>query len=118
MNSFDSLEEVRNTLIPMGFREYKPTPFDNDGICACFQKRIDDENGKMFFIDAKIWDYSWTNKVKENYHIAYETQLYKKGTHDAVSLDFIDWTEEQVEDFVKKMFHAKLIEHYEEWEKS
>lgn len=115
MNSYNTLDEVRNYLIPLGFKEYKPTPFDNQGICTNFQKRYDDEFGKKFFIDAKIWDYSWSNRVPENYHIEYHTQLYENGTHDAIDIEFLDWDIYQVERWVNKLFENGMIEHYEKF---
>lgn len=115
MNSYDTLDEICDYLIPLGFREYKPTPFEYDGVCTCFQKRYDDDFGKKYFIDAKIWDYSWTNKVPENYHIEYHAQLYENGTHDAINIEFLDWDVHQVEKWIDKLFENKMIEHYERW---
>lgn len=116
MNNFDNLNDIKKYLSSIGFKEYKPTPFDNHYICSRFQKRYDDETGKKYFIDAKIWDWSDTDKVPDNYRIEYECQLYQNGTHDAVNLTYIDWTIDQVEDFVNKMFENGMLDYYEKWE--
>lgn len=117
MNSRDTLEEIRNYLEPMGFKEFEVPNFRSyDGVCTMFQKRYDDNVGKKYFIDAKIWDWSFTDRIKENYHIEYECQLYQKDTHDAFNINFIDWTIEQVEQFIDNMFEKNMLEHYETWE--
>lgn len=117
MNSYNTLEDVRNYLIPLGFHEYNPPDFRRyDGLATIFQKRYDDDFGKKYFIDAKIWDYTWTDKVPERFHIEFECQLYQKETHDAFNLEFIDWTLEQVESFIDNMFQNGQIEHYEVWD--
>lgn len=53
MNSYNTIDDIRNYLNPLGFHEYKPTQFDRYAI-TCFQKRYDDEIGKKYFVDAKV----------------------------------------------------------------
>lgn len=114
MNSFNTLKEVSDYLCPLGFKQYEPSPFDSEGICANFQKKILDKDGKiMYFLDAKIWDWSWTDRIKENFHIEYYVQLYKKGNHNALDIEFLDWTDEEVEKWVQKLFDNNMVENYE-----
>lgn len=116
MKSFDSLEEIREWLVPKGFYEYKPTPFHKDTVKTCFQKRYDDDKGKKYFIDVDIWDYSWSDRIPENYIPEIRCQLYQTGTHDAFNITFISWEIGQAEEFVENMFQSGVIEHYETWE--
>lgn len=117
MNSWNTLDDVRDYLIPKGFHEYTPPDFRRyEGLATIFQKRYEDDIGKKYFIDAKIWDWTWTDKIPERFHIEYECQLYQKGTHDAFNVEFIDWTLEQVVDYIEKMFENGMLDYYETWE--
>lgn len=114
MNSWNSVDEIKNYLLPLGFKEFEPPKFRSyEGITTMFQKRYDDEIGKKYFIDAKIWDYTKYPQIPEKFHIEYEGQYYQKGTHDAVNFNFIDWTLDQVEEFIDNLFELGVIEHYE-----
>ena len=114
MRSYNTIDEIRNEFIPLGFHEYKPTQFD-PYVITCFQKRYDDNIGKKYFLDIKVHDFTFAD-IPEQYHPAISCQLYQKYTHDAVNLDFIDWDLRQVENFVNAMFASGLLEHYETWE--
>ena len=115
MNSYNTLDEVREYLAPLGFTEYPPNQFAHRDVVLNFQKRIDDEIGKKYFIDVKVWDWTWTDKIPEQYHIAFETQLYQKDTHDAFNIEFIDWEYEQIVDYIEKMFDNGMLDYYEKW---
>lgn len=119
MNSYNSLDDVRDYLIPLGFNEYEKPPFRyyND-IATCFQKCYKDDIGKKYFIDAEIWDWSWTDRIKEQFHISFRGQFYQKYTHEAVNFEFIDWKLEEIEKWLDAMFDLGLLEHYETWENS
>lgn len=114
MKSYNSIDEIKNEFIPLGFHEYKPTQFDHH-VITCFQKRYDDEIGKKYFLDIKVYDFTWAD-ILEQYHPSISCQLYQKDTHDAVNLDFINWDIEQVEKFIDTMFKTNMLEHYETWE--
>jgi len=98
--------------------KYKPTPFDSDGVETRFQKCFVDELGKKYFIDIVKWqpmELNNGNRYGATYE--YETQFYKKGTHDAVNIEFIcSWSIEDVEDYLEKLFETGLFEHYELWD--
>lgn len=115
MNSYNTLEEVRNYLLPLGFCEFNPPNTRGyESVTTMFQKRYDDEIGRKYFINAKIGDWSWTDKVPENFYIEYECQLYQKGTHNAFNLEFIDWNIEQIEKFIEDVLWDNL-DYYEEF---
>lgn len=116
MKSYNTIDEAREYFTGLGFHEYEPTRFDAENIITCFQKRYDDELGKKYFIDARLWDFSWSDKVPENYHPELCMQVYQKDTHDAVNFTYIDWDVDQVEKFIDRMFELGLLEHYELWD--
>lgn len=116
MKSYETLEEIRELLLSNGFHEYKPTPFDNESIRTCFQKRYDDEIGKKYFLDCKVWDWTWNNQIPEKYHPEFCGQMYQKGTHDAIDYTFISWDLDQAEKFLEDWFQSGLLEHYEIWD--
>ena len=55
----DNSREIIAKLEKKGYREYRPTQFDKD-VEKCWQKRFDDDTGKKYFIDAKMYP-SWTH---------------------------------------------------------
>lgn len=103
-------------LKEQGFHPYPPTPFDPDSVVRRYQKRYDDDIGKKYFLDCRIWDWSWTDKVPEPLSYELLTQLYQKGTHEAIDMTFHDSDLALVEQFIDALFDAGLVEHYEEWE--
>lgn len=115
---FETLEQVRDYLTQYGFKEYRPTPFTDKGVITCFQKRYDDELGKKYFLDCNVWDWTWTERIEENYSLEFGGQLYQKDTHDAMDYTFIGWELEQSEKFLEDLFTTGLFEHYESWENS
>lgn len=116
MNSYNTIEEIRNYLIPLGFHEYKPTQFDKNYVVTCFQKRYDNEVGKKYFIDAKVIDFTFTDKVPMKFHLSYSCQLYQKDTHEAFNIEFIDWGIKEIEEFINKMFDNNMLDYYEYWD--
>lgn len=114
--NFDRLDEIRKFFTDKGFKEFTPPDFRSyDGVTTMFQKRYDDDLGKKYFIDVKIWDWTGTYKIPENYSVEFEGQYYQKDTHNAVNFTFIDWKLEDVESWLDKLFEVGLIEHYELW---
>ena len=115
MEKFNTLNEAKDYLISHGFKEYR-NYFANKGVVASFQKRYDDELGKKYFIDANIWDWTFTDKVPGNYSIEFNGRYYQNKTHSAVNFTFIDWELEQIENWLDSLFDNHLIEHYELWD--
>lgn len=106
-------------VLKAGYKEYPKTCFDHPSVLRCFQKRFDDDVGKRYFIDIKKWEgciHPHTGKsVDAEYE--YDTQMYKKGSHDAVDILFhSSWKLEDVEDYLKKLFNTGLFDYYEKWE--
>ena len=80
-----------------------------------FQKRYDNEQGDtLYFLDINKWDWSFAgDRVPEKYTYQIETQLYKKGDHEAINVEFgSNITVEDAEKFIQAMFDADLIEPY------
>ena len=103
-------------LFDQGFYEYRPTPFDCDGVETCFQKRYDDEYGKKYFINVKkwrAWKHPYTGEVTPPSY-EYDVQLYKKDGHEAIDLLFHScWTLSGVEAYLEKLWNTGMFEHYE-----
>lgn len=107
-----------------GYKKYDKTQFQRSDIYLYnFQKRFDDEKGKKYFIDVHKISNEWMSehdKSKEwykPYQYTYSCQLYKKDTHAPVNMEFFsDWTIEQVEDFVERLFRNEELDYYERWD--
>lgn len=85
-------------LLDKGYKEFRPTRFDT--VDRCFQKRFRTENGDaLYFINVNM--YCSRGIIPENFEV--ETQLYQKGTHEPVNLNFFcGWTLADVEEYVQK----------------
>ena len=111
---FKNMKDIRNYFTDRGFKEFNPPNLRSyDGVATMFQKKYIDEIGVKYFIDIKIWDWTYTDRVPENYSVEFEGQYYKKGNHNAMNITFIDWKLEEVEEWLDKMFEAGMLEHYE-----
>jgi len=103
-------------LIELGFSKFDRYDLQNNSIIYNFQKCYRDENNiKLFFIDIAKWDWSWArDKVPEDHEYEITTQLYTKGNHEAVNLEFGSHISvEEAEKFIFTMFDAGLVEPYE-----
>ena len=101
-------------LLDNGFTRYNPSPFSPEAV-YCFQKCYRDENGiRKYFIDVTKYDFSFTDRVTEDYVYEISGQYYQKGTHDAINMTFIGWELEDVESFLESLLAAGFIEKYEE----
>lgn len=102
-------------IVSKGYKEYNPTHFHNEYIIKCFQKRLDDDIGKKYFID--INQYYSIGKNLEKYNFEYSVQLYDKDTHNPVNMLFhCGWELERVEEFVENMFQSGMLDYYEIWD--
>ena len=106
----------REILEQRGYTQYKPTPFDSDGVNCRFQKRFDDAKGKKYFIDAVEWA-SWRHPhTGDVFPVSYEfeTQMYRKDSHSAFDISFhSSWSLDQVEAFVEALFASGVCDYYE-----
>lgn len=108
-------------LLERGYKEYKPTRFDNESVVARFQKRFDDDFGKKYFIDVIKWSNDYVPVARRDkwwkpfsYH--YETQVTMFEDQKALNMEFFSaWSLEEVEVFMKKMFHTMNLNYYETW---
>lgn len=97
-----------------GFTRFERTRFQSSGVAYNFQKKYLDEFGnKKYFIDIAKYDWTWTDKIDWDYSYEISGQFYKRGTHDAVNMEFISWELEDVEIFLDEMLSLGLIEPYE-----
>ena len=79
-------------IIDAGFYVFSPSEIKSANIEKCFQKRY-------ILIDPSY---------------EYETQLYKKGSHDPIDLLFHHgWSINDVECYMQAMWNTGLFEHYE-----
>lgn len=105
-----------------GYKEYKPTRFDNDSVVSRFQKRFDDDSGKKYFIDVLKWDNSYIpahqrDKWWKPFLYTYETQITVSKDESPVNLEFFSsWTIEKVEKFMEDFFTKMKLNYYESWD--
>ncbi len=107
----------------LGYKKYDKSQFDSDITIYNFQKRFDDEKGKKYFIDVHKVSNEWFSVSEKNkeryvpYSYTYSCQLYKKGAHVPVNMEFFsDWTIDQVEEFVEKLFQNGELDYYEKFD--
>lgn len=100
-------------LIDYGFKEYEPTQFDKCD--KCFQKCYRGMDGsKKYFIDAKYYKIIHPTTHEDIGGWEYSTQVYVKGTHDAINMNWLN--EDSFEDFIgviEDMFATGILEPYE-----
>lgn len=111
-------------FINRGYKKYDKTQFDSNMILYNFQKRFDDNKGKKYFIEIHKYTNEWMRDFDKQqewykpYTHTFSCQLYKKDTHAPVNMEFFsDWTIEQVEEFVERLFQNGELDYYEEWDK-
>lgn len=110
-------------ILSKGYKEYPPSHFHNSSVVKCFQKRFDDDYGKKYFIDINKWYWGDVvpeyrkDKWYEEYTYEFCVQLYQKGTHNAIDINFHQqWTLEEVEVYIEKQFALGIYDYYEDWE--
>ena len=105
-------------LTERGYVRFKPSAIDNECVTDLYQKKFSDEHGIRYFITIKRWDMSRYNDALHKYEPSFEytTQLYKKGSHAAVNVEFFDaWTLEEAEEYLQWMFESGKFDYYEEY---
>ena len=107
--------ETREQLIKAGFDLFPPA---RDAV-ENFQKRYDDDTGKKYFITATLYPpmrHPYTGAMYyPNY--TFTIQLYQKGTHAPVNLEFFDsWKVADVEEAAEKIWNTGMWEHYRVWD--
>ena len=110
---------IESDILNAGYHEYDPTPIDHEDIDKRYQKRFDDKIGKKYFIDIIHWKPIRHPHTGEWYGGGYEfeTQLYKKGTHEPINMTFFSgWDIDSVEKFISDMFDTGILDYYEEFD--
>ena len=110
---------TREEILAHGYKQYAPIQFDSQWVTARFQKRFCDDIGKKYFIDIREWEPMEHPHTHEVYPASYdyETQIYRKDTHDALDLNFhSSWTLEAVEEFMENLFNTGMFDYYELWD--
>ena len=106
-------------FLSRGYRRYGKSQFDPECVECLLQKRFDDDKGKKYFITVKKWNWEKYKDKLGNTPLAtyeYNTQFYKKDTHDAVDVDWhSSWNLEDVEKMAEDLWKTGWFEHYEEW---
>ena len=103
-------------LLELGFKKYNTNGVLYDAKKYLFQKRyMNDAGDTLFFLDVYKWDWSFAaDRVPEQYTYEITVQLYQKGSHDSVNIEFsINTSIEDAEQFIMKMFDAGMVEPYE-----
>ena len=101
-------KEFEQDIKLKGFVEYPPASIDPKWVIGNFQKKYTDDKGVKYFLTIRKWN------MDMPYKYDYSTQLYKKGTHEAVNLEFSSfWTLEEVEAFIDTMFQQDMLDYYE-----
>lgn len=109
-------------LLERGYKQYSPTPFDNNSIVARFQKRFDDDFGKKYFIDALKWSQEYVpldrrDKWWKPFVYEYEVQITIGENENSINLGFFSsWTIEEVEEFMEDFFKKMQPNYYESWD--
>ena len=110
-------------FIDRGYKKYPKSIVDTESVVYNFQKRFDDKTGKKYFIDIHRYTNEWMPEREKKqpwykpFDYTYSCQLYKKGSHAAVNLEFFSsWTIEEVEEFVESLSQSGELDYYEEWD--
>lgn len=109
-------------LTGRGYKKYDPTEFDNESIVVRFQKCFKDNLGKKYFINVVKWSLEFIPKDMRDewwqpYSYEYQVQITMFDTKKPLDLEFhSDWTLEEVEDYMCKLFDSMTVNYYERWD--
>lgn len=73
----------------------------------------DEDRSRKYFLD--IYHYTLTHPTTREDLSGYEleTQLYLKGTHEAVNMTFLNDDIDAAEEFINKLFELDMLDYYE-----
>lgn len=109
-------------LIDRGYVEYPPSAIDSNIVVAMFQKRFDDQYGKKYFINVKknSQDFIPLNQRGswwKPFSYTYEVQISMGENDKTIDMEFFsNWTIDEVEQFMEKLFATMQPNYYELWE--
>lgn len=101
-------------LINAGYKKFTPPSIWGDFVETLFQKRFDDSVGKKHYIDVK----KCIHKHFDEPRYEAETQLYQKGTHNAIDITWLNGWEniEEIENWMEKFWNPEEYDYYERWD--
>lgn len=113
-------------LLEKGYKEYSVDSEYDPDVSRMFQKRFDDDTGKMYFITVHTYKPMTHPYTHEEFTSKpeFDVQLYSSDGHKPLNLKFFsDWSINEVEDYVLEIFTlcqnnketARLFDYYEEW---
>lgn len=100
-------------LLERGYGEYEPSRFDK-GVERVFQKHFDDDYGKRYYLDIKMYaQYADPYGLEESGPVFdVFAQMYRKDTHNAVNLSCLrDWSIVDAEAFFEELFESGMFVH-------
>ena len=106
-----------NSFLERGYARFSPGPYDSEFVECLFQKRVDDEVGKKYFISVK----KYLPFVKDGKEIASESfefgiNLTDKATDKPVNINlYSGWTIEEAEARAEEFWNMGVWRHYEKW---
>jgi len=106
-------------LIKHGYKKHSPALLDLPNVLARFQKFFTDNDGKKYFINVIKWENEpITPSNQDNFwepiSYYYEVHLTMFEKAKSINLNFFsDWTLEEVEEFMEKMFNSMQPNYYE-----
>ena len=109
-------------LLDRGYKQYQPSPLDNDSIVVKFQKRFDDEFGKKYFIDVAKWSHDYVPVYQRDewwkpFSYAYHLYVSMFEEEKPIWFEFgTSWTVEEVEEFAENFFNKMKPNYYESWD--
>lgn len=101
-------------LFERGFVQVEKSPFETDSVDRVYQKCYRDGHRKRYFLNVK--HYKLIHPVTKEDLSGYEIsgQFYLKGNHNAVNMNFLFSTIDEVENTIEKMFSVGIFENYDE----
>ena len=109
-------------LLERGYKQYEPSPLDDNLVVANFQKRFDDNYGKKYFINVLKWSHDYipvNHRDKYWTPFSYTYEIYfTMFEGKSLKLDFFssDWALEEVEEFIENFFNTMKPDYYETWD--
>jgi hypothetical protein len=112
-----NVEITEQYLLNSGYKKYPKPLYSHDGADSFYQKRFDNDLGKMFYIN--VWTYSFPQDGVLHRSASFEVQ-YTLQDDEYMDVNYHytkDKTIKQIELFFLRMFASNdNIRHYELWE--
>lgn len=86
----------------------------SERVVAKYQKRLDDDSGKKYYIDVTEW--SFPECENDYYRFEFSVQFHKDDKPINIILFGNEWTIEEIEDLVDDMWHKYNMDYYVKWD--